>query len=109
MDVDLGSSLIIANERIYACSPYGVFHCLGASNGRLMWEFKINDMKFSSPAFFAGFIYICSYDGKIFCLGSQGIDTVFLALLAAVIGISAAIAVALFLRSKFIKTQGKTL
>jgi outer membrane protein assembly factor BamB/orotate phosphoribosyltransferase len=59
-------------KRIYFGSDSGVFWCLDAGDGSVVWNFKVNAAGhknlWSSPALHEGRVYFGSYDGNVYCL-----------------------------------------
>jgi outer membrane protein assembly factor BamB/orotate phosphoribosyltransferase len=59
-------------KRVYFGSDSGVFWCLDARDGSLVWNFKVNASGhknlWSSPALHDGRVYFGSYDGNVYCL-----------------------------------------
>ena len=59
-------------ERVYFGSDSGVFWCLDAGDGSVVWNFKVNARGhknlWSSPALHDGRVYFGSYDGNVYCL-----------------------------------------
>jgi hypothetical protein len=51
----------------------GWMHMLSADDGKLIWELKIGDNINSTPAILDGRIYIGAFNGKLYCLGKQGV------------------------------------
>jgi outer membrane protein assembly factor BamB/orotate phosphoribosyltransferase len=59
-------------ERVYFGSDSGVFWCLDARDGSVVWSFTVNAKGhknlWSSPAIHNGKVYFGSYDGNVYCL-----------------------------------------
>jgi outer membrane protein assembly factor BamB/orotate phosphoribosyltransferase len=59
-------------ERVYFGSDSGVFWCLDARDGSVVWSFTVNARGhknlWSSPALHDGRVYFGSYDGNVYCL-----------------------------------------
>ena len=59
-------------ERVYFGSDSGVFWCLDAAGGSVVWKFRVNARGhknlWSSPALHDGKVYFGSYDGNAYCL-----------------------------------------
>jgi outer membrane protein assembly factor BamB/orotate phosphoribosyltransferase len=59
-------------ERVYFGSDSGVFWCLDARDGSVVWKFTVNARGhknlWSSPALHDGRVYFGSYDGNVYCL-----------------------------------------
>jgi outer membrane protein assembly factor BamB/orotate phosphoribosyltransferase len=62
-------------KRVYFGSDSGVFWCLDARDGSVLWSFKVNAPGhkniWSSPALHAGKVYFGSYDGNVYCLDAE--------------------------------------
>ena len=58
--------------RVYFGSDSGVFWCLDARDGSVVWNFTVNAKGhknlWSSPALHDGRVYFGSYDGNVYCL-----------------------------------------
>ena len=59
-------------RRVYFGSDGGIFWCLDADNGSVVWKFRVNahghKNLWSSPALDDGKVYFGSYDGNVYCL-----------------------------------------
>jgi outer membrane protein assembly factor BamB/orotate phosphoribosyltransferase len=59
-------------KRVYFGSDSGVFWCLDARDGSVVWKFTVNAKGhknlWSSPALHDGRVYFGSYDGNVYCL-----------------------------------------
>ncbi|MGO9261460.1 MAG: PQQ-binding-like beta-propeller repeat protein [Bryobacteraceae bacterium] len=59
-------------ERVFFGSDGGVFWCLDARDGSVVWKFTVNAKGhknlWSSPALHDGRVYFGSYDGNVYCL-----------------------------------------
>jgi outer membrane protein assembly factor BamB/orotate phosphoribosyltransferase len=59
-------------KRVYFGSDSGVFRCLDARDGSVVWNFTVNARGhknlWSSPALYDGRVYFGSYDGNVYCL-----------------------------------------
>ena len=59
-------------KRVYFGSDSGVFWCLDAGDGSVVWNFRVNARGhknlWSSPALHDGRVYFGSYDGNAYCL-----------------------------------------
>ena len=62
-------------ERVYFGSDSGVFWCLDARDGSVVWNFTVHDRGhkslWSSPALHDGCVYFGSYDGNVYCLDAR--------------------------------------
>ena len=62
-------------ERVYFGSDSGVFWCLDAGDGSVVWNFRVNARGhknlWSSPALHDGKVYFGSYDGNAYCLDAS--------------------------------------
>ena len=62
-------------NRVYFGSDSGVFWCLSAGDGSVVWNFKVNAAGhknlWSSPALHEGRVYFGSYDGNVYCLDAE--------------------------------------
>jgi len=62
-------------KRVYFGSDCGVFWCLDARDGAVVWNFKVNarghKSLWSSPAIHGSKVYFGSYDGNVYCLDAQ--------------------------------------
>jgi orotate phosphoribosyltransferase len=62
-------------KRVYFGSDCGVFWCLDAVGGSVVWKFKVHSRGrknlWSAPALHAGRIYFGSYDGNVYCLDAE--------------------------------------
>ena len=62
-------------ERVYFGSDNGVFWCLDARDGSVVWKFTVNARGhknlWSSPALDEGKVYFGSYDGNVYCLDAR--------------------------------------
>ena len=69
------SSPATDGRRIFFGSDCGVFWCLDAGDGSLVWNFKVNapghKNLWSSPAIHGGKVYFGSYDGNVYCLDAE--------------------------------------
>jgi len=61
-------------KRVYFGSDSGVFWCLDARDGSVVWNFTVNanghKNLWSSPALHNGRVYFGSYDGNVYCLNA---------------------------------------
>ena len=59
-------------QRVYFGSDCGIFWCLYARDGSVVWQFRVNAAGhknlWSSPALHDGRVYFGSYDGNVYCL-----------------------------------------
>jgi outer membrane protein assembly factor BamB/orotate phosphoribosyltransferase len=59
-------------ERVYFGSDSGIFWCLDARDGSVVWNFMVHSKGhknlWSSPALDNGRVYFGSYDGNVYCL-----------------------------------------
>jgi outer membrane protein assembly factor BamB/orotate phosphoribosyltransferase len=59
-------------KRVYFGSDCGVFWCLDARNGAVIWQFQVNTRGhknlWSAPALHAGRVYFGGYDGNVYCV-----------------------------------------
>jgi outer membrane protein assembly factor BamB/adenine/guanine phosphoribosyltransferase-like PRPP-binding protein len=66
------SSPATDGKRVYFGSDCGIFWCLDARDGSLVWQFRVSAPGhkniWSSPAIFDGKVYFGSYDGNVYCL-----------------------------------------
>jgi outer membrane protein assembly factor BamB/orotate phosphoribosyltransferase len=62
-------------QRTYFGSDCGVFWCLDARDGSVVWKFRVNSRGhknlWSSPALHDGKVYFGSYDGNVYCLDAE--------------------------------------
>lgn len=62
-------------ERVYFGSDSGIFWCVDADSGALVWTFRVNDRGhkniWSSPAIHNDRIFFGSYDGNVYCLDAK--------------------------------------
>ncbi|HEY3744487.1 MAG TPA: PQQ-binding-like beta-propeller repeat protein, partial [Bryobacteraceae bacterium] len=63
-------------KHVYFGGDCGIFRCLDAREGSIVWEFKIDADKghkniWSSPALHDGKVYFGAYDGNVYCLAAQ--------------------------------------
>jgi outer membrane protein assembly factor BamB/orotate phosphoribosyltransferase len=62
-------------RRVYFGSDSGVFWCLDARSGSVVWNFRVNASGhknlWSSPAIHDGRVYFGSYDGNVYCLDAE--------------------------------------
>ncbi len=63
---------IIDGNRVYFGGDSGVFWCINARDGSVVWEFKTNPAGdkgiWSSPALNDGRVFFGGYDGNVYCL-----------------------------------------
>jgi outer membrane protein assembly factor BamB len=63
---------IVKGERIYACSELGIFSCIEAATGKLIWQERLADHQFSASPVLAGdAIYCTANDGAVFVLAAS--------------------------------------
>ena len=65
------SSPAVAYGKVFIGSS-GRVYCLDASQGTLLWSYETGDAIRSSPAVADGKVFAGSWDGKVYCFGSQG-------------------------------------
>jgi orotate phosphoribosyltransferase len=62
-------------QRVYFGSDCGIFWCLDAGDGSVVWNFRVSSTGhknlWSSPALHEGKVYFGSYDGNVYCLNSE--------------------------------------
>jgi outer membrane protein assembly factor BamB len=62
-------------KRVYFGSDSGIFWCLNASDGSVIWKFEVNARGhknlWSAPALHAGNVFFGSYDGNVYCLDAE--------------------------------------
>lgn len=62
-------------ERVYFGSDSGVFWCLDALSGAVLWSFRVRSTGhknlWSAPALDGGRIFFGSYDGNVYCVDSR--------------------------------------
>ena len=62
-------------KRVYFGSDSGIFWCLDARNGTVVWRFRAyargHKNLWSSPAIHEGKVYFGSYDGNVYCLDAE--------------------------------------
>ena len=62
-------------KHVYFGSDCGTFWCLNASNGSVVWQFKVNARGhknlWSTPALDANRVFFGSYDGNVYCLDAE--------------------------------------
>jgi outer membrane protein assembly factor BamB/orotate phosphoribosyltransferase len=65
----------VDGKRVYFGSDCGIFWCLNACDGAVVWNFKVNvrgnKNLWSSPAIHGGKVYFGSYDGNVYCLDAE--------------------------------------
>jgi outer membrane protein assembly factor BamB len=62
---------IVKGERIYACSELGIFSCIEAATGKLIWQERLADHQFSASPVLAGdAIYCTANDGAVLVLAA---------------------------------------
>lgn len=63
-------------KRVYFGSDCGIFRCLDALDGSLVWQFAVSEDRahkniWSSPALHDGKVYFGAYDGNVYCLNAS--------------------------------------
>lgn len=86
-------------KRVYFGSDCGVFWCLNALDGSVIWTFEVKTRAhknlWSAPALHQGRVYFGSYDGNVYCLEAESGAEVWRFIGAEWVGSSPALAPAL--------------
>lgn len=66
------SSPAVYNDKVYIGSFYGIFYCLDANNGSMIWVFYTGAALDSSPAVYNGKVYFgARYENMTYCLDAD--------------------------------------
>jgi outer membrane protein assembly factor BamB len=68
----ISSSPAVDEGRVYYKADWGLFVCLDAGSGKLLWNYTmvVSDVYQSSPAVAKGFVYVGSGDGNVYALNA---------------------------------------
>jgi outer membrane protein assembly factor BamB len=69
-DVVFTSSPAVSQETVFAASGQSLY-ALDAGTGIERWRFETSDVLASSPAIAGGLVYIGSWDGAVYAMGSS--------------------------------------
>jgi len=58
--------------RVYVGAASGYLYCLNASNGKLIWKYKLSDWIRSKPVVLGDTVYVATLDAKLFALRDTG-------------------------------------
>ncbi len=57
---------IVKGNRIYSCSELGVFNCIDAATGKVIWQDRLDNEFSASPVLAGNAIYCIANDGEVF-------------------------------------------
>jgi len=61
-----------APNRVYLGTAGSYLYCLNASNGKLIWKYKLSDWVRSKPVVLGDTVYVATLDAKLFALRDNG-------------------------------------